>query len=328
MRHDFYAYMDRMKYIKRWQLMRSTRDENIMEHSQEVSLIAHALVTIHNDVFGGNADVLKTVLYAMYHETAEVMTGDLPTPIKYYNKLVRDLIPDIIAQSGKTCLTRTLPEDEYLAMLDEKLNEELAEYQQDKSMEELADLLEVMMTVAKARGSSFEEVEAIRQKKAAERGGFEKRILLTEVHELEKAELLLKKKVDWSVFKDGFAIPLEMQDTFLQLPGMQIAPGENAGLYLVINGKECAAQLRNLAFDREKNPNHVPILQIRYGSSDQVAECFRNVFHQSYADMLSAKASLAPKKHAKAEHTEYFYLYSTDTPGTFIVECFPAKEGA
>jgi 1-aminocyclopropane-1-carboxylate deaminase/D-cysteine desulfhydrase-like pyridoxal-dependent ACC family enzyme len=83
------------------------------------------------------------------------------------------------------------------------------------------------MAVSKARGSSFEKVEAIRQKKAAERGGFEKRILLTEVHELEKAELLLKKKVDWSVFKDGFAIPLEMQDTFLQLPGMQIAPGEN-----------------------------------------------------------------------------------------------------
>ena len=86
MRYDFYAYMDRMKFIKRWQLMRCTRNENIMEHSQEVALIAHALVTIHNDVFGGNADVLKTVLYAVYHETAEVMTGDLPTPIKYYNK--------------------------------------------------------------------------------------------------------------------------------------------------------------------------------------------------------------------------------------------------
>ena len=88
MRHDFYAYMDRMKFIKRWQLMRSVREENIMEHSQCVTLVAHALVTIHNDVFGGNADVLKTVLYAMYHETAEVMTGDLPTPIKYYNKSI------------------------------------------------------------------------------------------------------------------------------------------------------------------------------------------------------------------------------------------------
>ncbi len=88
MRYDFYAYMDRMKYIKRWQLMRSTREENIMEHSQSVALLSHALVTIHNQVFGGKADVLKTVLYAMYHETSEVMTGDLPTPIKYYNNSI------------------------------------------------------------------------------------------------------------------------------------------------------------------------------------------------------------------------------------------------
>ncbi len=88
MNYDFYAYMDRMKYIKRWQLMRCMRDENIMEHSQEVALISHALVSLHNEVFGGHADVLKTVLYAIYHETAEVMTGDLPTPIKYYNKSI------------------------------------------------------------------------------------------------------------------------------------------------------------------------------------------------------------------------------------------------
>ena len=88
MRYDFYAYMDRMKFIKRWQLMRSTREENIMEHSQSVALLAHALVSIHNEVFGGKADVLKTVLYAVYHETSEVMTGDLPTPIKYYNSSI------------------------------------------------------------------------------------------------------------------------------------------------------------------------------------------------------------------------------------------------
>ncbi len=89
MRYDFYAYMDRMKYIKRWQLMRSVRDENIMEHSQSVTLLSHALAVIHNEVFGGSADVLKTVLYAAYHETSEVMTGDLPTPIKYYNQGIR-----------------------------------------------------------------------------------------------------------------------------------------------------------------------------------------------------------------------------------------------
>lgn len=88
MGYDFYAYLDRMKYIKRWQLMRSTREENIMEHSQSVAVLAHALVTIRNEVYGGRADVLKTVLYALYHETSEVMTGDLPTPIKYYNRSI------------------------------------------------------------------------------------------------------------------------------------------------------------------------------------------------------------------------------------------------
>ncbi len=98
-----------------------------------------------------------------------------------YRKLVRDRIPEIIADSGKTCSVSVLSEEEYLVMLDAKLNEELAEYQESKSMEELADLLEVLRAVAAARGSSFEEVEQIRQDKAARRGGFEKRLLLTEV---------------------------------------------------------------------------------------------------------------------------------------------------
>lgn len=98
-----------------------------------------------------------------------------------YNKLVRDRIPEIIEASGKQCVCATLPDEEYLAKLDEKLNEELAEYQESKSMEELADLLEVIRAVAVARGSSIEEVETIRRDKAAKRGGFEKKILLSEV---------------------------------------------------------------------------------------------------------------------------------------------------
>ena len=98
-----------------------------------------------------------------------------------YHKLIRDMIPDIIQSSGKRCVCSTLSDEEYLAKLDEKLNEELAEYQESKSMEALADLLEVIRAVAAARGSSIEEVEAIRRDKAAKRGGFEKRILLTEV---------------------------------------------------------------------------------------------------------------------------------------------------
>ncbi len=85
MASNFYAFLDRMKYIRRWSLMRSSREENIMEHSQQVAMFAHALAVIDREVYGNRPDELKTVLYALYHECGEVMTGDLPTPIKYFN---------------------------------------------------------------------------------------------------------------------------------------------------------------------------------------------------------------------------------------------------
>lgn len=100
-----------------------------------------------------------------------------------YNKLVRDRIPEIIEADGKTCVCETLSQDQYIAVLDAKLNEELAEYQESKSLEELADLLEVMGAVVKARGYTWEQLTAIRKKKLEDRGGFEKRILLKEVYE-------------------------------------------------------------------------------------------------------------------------------------------------
>lgn len=81
----FYAYLDRMKFIKRWQLMRSTREENIMEHSHQVAFLTHALSIIENEIFGGHVDTCRAVLYALYHEVSEVMTGDMPTPVKYFN---------------------------------------------------------------------------------------------------------------------------------------------------------------------------------------------------------------------------------------------------
>lgn len=84
----FYAYMDRMKFIKRWQLMRSVREENIMEHSQSVAMLTHALCAIENGVYGGAVDAAKAVFYAVYHEVSEVMTGDLPTPVKYFNNSI------------------------------------------------------------------------------------------------------------------------------------------------------------------------------------------------------------------------------------------------
>lgn len=101
--------------------------------------------------------------------------------VRIYNKLVRDRIPEIIDSNGQVCQTRTLSEEEYLIALDAKLNEELLEYQESKSMEEIADLLEVIRSVVIARGSTMEEVEAMRISKAESRGGFEKRILLESV---------------------------------------------------------------------------------------------------------------------------------------------------
>ena len=100
-----------------------------------------------------------------------------------YHKLVRDRIPEIIAADGKTCTVETLSDADYLTMLDAKLDEELAEYHKEPSVEELADLLEVIYAVAKARGWSVEELERVRKEKADSRGGFEKKILLKEVQE-------------------------------------------------------------------------------------------------------------------------------------------------
>ena len=100
---------------------------------------------------------------------------------KRYNKLVRDRIPEIIKSDGKTCIIETLSDTQYLEMLDAELNEELSEYQESKSLKELADMLEVMRTVVNARGWTWEQLEQIRQEKAAKRGGFEKKILLKEV---------------------------------------------------------------------------------------------------------------------------------------------------
>ena len=102
---------------------------------------------------------------------------------KSYQKLVRDRIPEIIVSSGRACVTEILSDEDYLQMLDAKLDEELAEYHADQNIEELADLMEVIRACAVARGYTIEELERVRSDKAAKRGGFEKKILLKEVWE-------------------------------------------------------------------------------------------------------------------------------------------------
>ena len=99
---------------------------------------------------------------------------------KIYNKLVRDRIPEIIMASGAECKTEILSDERYVEMIDKKLDEELAEYHKDKSLEELADLVEVIYAATLARGYTIDELEAVRVKKATERGAFAKKILLIE----------------------------------------------------------------------------------------------------------------------------------------------------
>ena len=110
MANHFYALMSRMKYIIRWGLMRNTRPETLSEHSLEVAQIAHALALINRNRFGGNANPDFVAVAAIYHDTSEIITGDMPTPIKYYNDDIKGAYKQIEATAQKQ-LTELLPDD-------------------------------------------------------------------------------------------------------------------------------------------------------------------------------------------------------------------------
>ena len=110
MKNHFYAIISRMKNIYRWGLMRNTRQESLSEHSLEVAYFAHALAIIKNKRFGGNLDPNKAAVAAMFHDTSEIITGDMPTPIKYYNPEIKKVYKEIEAVAEKQ-LTNMLPDD-------------------------------------------------------------------------------------------------------------------------------------------------------------------------------------------------------------------------
>ena len=83
MKSHFFAYIGRMRYIPRWTLMRNSFSENVQEHSHMVAVLAHALAVIRNEVFGGVVDAGQVAVYALYHDATEIITGDMPMPIKY-----------------------------------------------------------------------------------------------------------------------------------------------------------------------------------------------------------------------------------------------------
>lgn len=99
-----FAYFSRMKFIRRWGLMRSTYPENVQEHSQRVALVAHALALIGNRLYGGAVDPARVALLALFHDSGEVLTGDLPSPIKYRNPEIRTAYHEIEASAAGSLL--------------------------------------------------------------------------------------------------------------------------------------------------------------------------------------------------------------------------------
>lgn len=110
MESNFFAMVNRMKLIDRWALMRNTTKENIAEHSHCVAVIAHALALIGNKKFGKSYNAERACLLALYHDTTEVITGDMPTPVKYYNNNIKDVYKDIEHIAGERLL-EMLPDE-------------------------------------------------------------------------------------------------------------------------------------------------------------------------------------------------------------------------
>ena len=119
MGNHFFAYISRMRCVKRWALMRTTEEENISEHSHMVAVLAHALAVIENRVYGGSVDADRAAVVALYHDATEILTGDMPTPIKYYNPDIRDAYRKVERVAEEKLLSM-LPHDirqEYVPVL-------------------------------------------------------------------------------------------------------------------------------------------------------------------------------------------------------------------
>ena len=110
MESHFFATLSRMKYIERWALMRSSRPENLSEHSLEVAMIAHALAVIGNVRYGRDLDAEKAALIGLYHDASEIITGDMPTPVKYFNADIRSAYKEVETVANERLLSQ-LPED-------------------------------------------------------------------------------------------------------------------------------------------------------------------------------------------------------------------------
>ena len=189
MNNHFFALLSRMKNIYRWGLMRNTRNENLSEHSLETAVIAHALALIHNRRMGGNIDANAVAVAAMFHDTSEIITGDMPTPVKYYNDDIKNIYKQIEATAAERLLS-TLPQDlkqDYTPL-----------YNPDSKTAKIikaADKLSAYIKCIEETNCGNREFEAARDS------------TLKIIHELNmpEAEIFLEE------FAESFSLPLDQQ---------------------------------------------------------------------------------------------------------------------
>ena len=163
--NHFFAYLDRLKLIRRWGLMRNTRSENICEHSLEVALIAHALATVGNQKFGKSYNPERAALLAVFHDAPEIITGDLPTPVKYHSATLRDAYKAMERESVAS-MTAMLP-DELAEEVAPFLTGELLTAEETKLLKAADRLSALVKCLEEQRSGNHEFDAAFAQQKVA-----------------------------------------------------------------------------------------------------------------------------------------------------------------
>ncbi|MBQ7580209.1 MAG: 5'-deoxynucleotidase [Clostridia bacterium] len=192
-RSSFFAMLSRLKYIDRWSLMRNTEKENVCEHSMQVAAITHALCVIKNKKFGGELDCGKAAILALYHDMPEILTGDMPTPVKYRNPEIKSVYKEIETSAGKTLL----------GMLPAELQEDY----RDCFIENDRD--EYLRKLVKAADKICALIKCIEEKKA---GNTEFDNAAVSAQEAIKNMGLPEVDYFMATFIDGFAQTLDQQD--------------------------------------------------------------------------------------------------------------------
>lgn len=167
MASHFFALFSRMQHMSRWALMRNTREETLSQHSLEVAAIAHTLAVIGNKRLGKNYDASRIALSGIYHDMPEIITGDMPTPVKYYNQKIRESFKEI-EDSAASALLDTLPEDlrdEYVPLVSP--DETTDEYKLLKAADRISALKKCMEELS-AGNSEFSAAEKSTRRALAE----------------------------------------------------------------------------------------------------------------------------------------------------------------